>query len=514
MRRWFVLAAAILLVVESAETEAQEIRRVGRGEPRLDARIDEVIRSAEYRLLIRDTTVAATDTLRGPVVVTGARVILEGTLRGNLVAIDANVYLRPGARVVGDILNIAGGLYRSEQVAIEGSVDDYPLAPYHVEREGERITIVGDVDREVIDFDGLFGFTPPTANRVDGIKPRWGAALMLPALGRLQPSVYGWTAYATERQGFDEGLHGGLELRLRRNLNTLALGGERLTMTNDWWIRPDLRNTLSFLWNGKDYRNYYDARRVYADFSRDLVRGNHAARAFLRAQREDAATLLTGDPWVLLDPDSLRANPPVDDGVISSALLGASGEWAGATSVAEYSGALEWAARDALDGDFGFGAFALWGEWAMKALANHTLEFETRLQGPLPGTELLPRQRWGMLGGSGTLYTFDIGDFRGDRVVFFRTLYSIPLPERVALPFIGAPDLEFFHTAGMAWTHVQDRQFEQNIGLRVRYSVVHLRLVTNPADFADDFEWSVGLSWPSSRYPWQPARRNPLQRRP
>jgi len=54
----------------------------------------------------------------------------------------------------------------------------------------------------------------------------------------------------------------------------------------------------------------------------------------------------------------------------------------------------------------------------MKAIANHTLEIEANFRGPLPGTETLPLQRWTFVGGSGTLYTFDIAEFRGDRLAF------------------------------------------------------------------------------------------------
>ena len=305
-----VLLAAVVLAASATTVEAQQISRTGRGNPRLDARIDEVIRSGRYRLLSNDTTIAATDTVQGPVLVAGTRMIVEGTIIGDLVAIDANVYLRPQARITGKVLSIAGGLYRSEQVELQGGSEDHPLAPYHVDREDGRVIIVGNVERDVIDPDGLFGFTIPTANRVDGITPRWGATLNLPALGRIQPSVYGWVAYATQRDSLDKLLGGG-EFRLRRSLNSLTLGAERRTITNDWWIRSDLRNTLSFLWNGKNYRNYYDAKRLYAEFARDLSRDKHIARAFLLGLREDASSLFVDDPFVLFNPDSLRINPPI-----------------------------------------------------------------------------------------------------------------------------------------------------------------------------------------------------------
>jgi hypothetical protein len=257
------------------------------------------------------------------------------------------------------------------------------------------------------------------------------------------------------------------------------------------------------LWEGKDYRNYYDSQRQYALVGRELVRGSHEAVVTLRGQREDAATLLTGDPWALFPPDEFRFNPPIDDGVITSGILGLSGTWTGSTTAARYTGAIEVAAEGVAGGDFGFGAFTVWGEWAMQALANHTIEVETRFQGPLPGTDSLPRQRWGMLGGSGTLYTFGVGEFIGDRVVFVESKYIIPLPIR--LPILGSAHLDFMHAIGMAWNEHTSSGFEQNVGVRLQFPIVYLRAFVNPAD-TNDKKFSVGVTTPSKLYPWERRR--------
>jgi hypothetical protein len=487
------LLAAIL---GAGPVTAQQLRRIGRGTPRLDARVDAILRNPEYRILTRDTVVARDDTLQGPVLTLGNRLVIEGTVRGDLAIIDANVYARPGARIEGDVTNIGGGFYRSEQAVITGSVSDHPLAPYHVEKTEERITIVGDVEHRYF----RAALQPPQANRVDGFRPYLGAVFVTPGLGRFSFELQGWVAYGLEAES-EEALQGGGELRLRRGLNHLGVGVEKTTWTNDAWNRGDLDNTIVFLWHGRDYRNYYEAQRQYVVLARELVRGPHEAVLALRGQREDGASRLAGDPWVLLSPDSFRVNPAIDDGVITSAIVSLKGEWTGQHALAKYDGAIEVARQNVFDGQHDFQAFRAWGTWAMQALANHTLEFEGYFQGPL-GSDSLPRQRWSILGGSGTLNTFEIGEFLGDRLVYLESKYSIPLGPRLRVPLLGAPRLQFLHHIGMAWTFDESRSFQQNAGLRIQFPFVFARVITNPAD-TDDTEFSVGVTFPRSAYPWE-----------
>ena len=159
---------------------------------------------------------------------------------------------------------------------------------------------------------------------------------------------------------------------------------------------------------------------------------------------------------------------------------------------------------------YNFNMYIVAANYAMKAIANHTLEIEGNFRGPLPGTDELPQQRWTHVGGSGTLYTFDIGEFRGDRLVFVETEYTIPFSERLQLPFLGLPRLKLMHNIGMAWSNEVDRDLEQNIGARVQFSVAHVRYVMNPRN--SDAKWSVGVSFPSKMYPWEKAQKSPLKR--
>lgn len=477
--------------------EAQQIRRTGRGTARLDARLDGILANSDYRVLSRDTVIARTDTLVGPVLTLGNRLVIEGVVRGHLAIVDANVYARPTAHIMGDVTNIGGGFYRSEQATITGSLSDHPLAPYHVEKAEDRITIVGDVEHKYV----RPVLKPPQANRVEGFRPYVGVVLVTPPMGRVGLELQGWAAYGFEIGEWEDALQGGAELRVRRGLTHVGVGTEKTTWTNDAWIRGDLDNTVAFLWHGRDYRNYYQAQRQYIVLGRELVRGPHDAVLSLRGQREDARSQLRGDPWVLLSPDSFRINPAIDEGVISSAILNLRGEWTGLKAQAEYDVGLEVGRPDVFDGQHDFRAFRVWAEWAMQALANHTLELEGYFQGPL-GTDSLPRQRWSMLGGSGTLYTFEIGEFFGDRVAYVESKYSIPLWPALRVPVLGLPRLQLLHHIGMAWTFNEDRAFQQNVGVRLQFPFLYARVVTDPSDL-NDAEFAVGVTFPRGAYPWE-----------
>ena len=497
-----VILAAVLLGTGSAA--GQVVERTGRGDPRLDERIDRII-DANYRILTRDTLIRRGESLQGPVFAAGIRLMVEGRVVGEIAGVDANIYIRPTARVEGDVLNIAGGLYKSEQATITGGITDEPLAPYHIEQHADTIIIVGDVDQHWFRLEGFKGALIPTANRVDGITPRVGLAIVPTPAGRVEPEIGFWAGYAFERDGFENSLQGGIEARLKRGLTTLFVGAERSTYTQDAWIRSDALNTLSFLYKGKDYRNYYDADRYYGGVRRRLARGTHIADASIRLQRENATSVREGDPWVLLAPDSLRINPGIDDGILTSGIVSVAGEWEGLRNAAEYDASVELAASTLLDGEFDFAGFYVHGEYALQGIANHTLEFEGRFQGPLPGSDPLPRQRWGIIGGSGTLYTFEVGEFRGPNVAFFGSEYSIPMPARTAVPFLGAPRISVLHNMGMAWTDGSSRDWEQNVGMRVRFAFVNLRAVIDPRN-PEKVKFSAGLTTPKKARPWEKKR--------
>jgi hypothetical protein len=96
------------------------------------------------------------------------------------------------------------------------------------------------------------------------------------------------------------------------------------------------------------------------------------------------------------------------------------------------------------------------------------------------GGDAAPRQRWGILGGAGTLPTRDIGELRGDHLLFVESSYAIPIP-RVDLPYIGQPSVELAHAAGTAWV-TGDRmpQWVQNVGGGVRFPFFRAIVMVEP----------------------------------
>jgi hypothetical protein len=501
--KYLVLA---LLLGSAATASAQRVHVRGYGEADLDAVLRSTI-NHPHQLIVRDMTISRGDTVRGDFLVVRARLVVEGTIIGNVVGVDANMYFRPGAVVTGTVTNVAGGFYPSE-LARFGGTEDRPLAPYNVRTENGDFVIEGTNRRPAIKLGGMFGVQNPEYNRVDGLRAEFGPTLLLPPFGGVEPFISGSVGYATERE--DVILRAGIGAK--RGRSTLQFGWEdNVTETNDRWIRSDLKNSLSFIWNGKDYRNYYEAQRWFGEFNRTLEKGRRTTRYWIRGQREDASPLIEGDPFIVLKPDSIRENPLIPASTITSLIFGGESEWTGLSSTWRANGWIESAGSDLVDSDHSFNMYGVDALYAMKAIANHTLEIEGSFRGPLPGTEDLPQQRWTHVGGSGTLYTFDIGQFRGDRLAFLETEYTIPFSEKLQLPFLGLPRLKLMHNIGMAWSRAtEDRDFEQNIGARIQFSVAHVRFVMDPR--SGEQKWSVGVSFPSKTYPWEKATQSPLPR--
>ncbi|MGQ0562551.1 MAG: hypothetical protein ACT443_11835 [Gemmatimonadota bacterium] len=498
MRSRSTLPVVLLLLIFALPLAAQTVRARGYGEAELDA----IVRAAlnpRTLVIVRDTLIGAGDTISRDVLVLKSRFILEGTVRGAVTGVEANIYVRPRARITGQLTNIAGGYYPSELARVRVA-EDRPLAPYRVRRDGGNYIIEGTIERPAL--RRLGGIQKPEYNRVDGLRVELGPEILLPPFAGVEPSISGSIGYATER----EETLGRVELGLRRARSTLTFGWEDdLTRTNDDWIRSQLKNSLSVIWNGKDYRNYYETDRTFLEFRRVLERGRRTTQYWIRAQNELVHPLAAHNPFIIWDPDSIRPNPLVPVSRVTSAFIGAESEWEGQTAVWNLAASLEFAGK-VMGADDAFNAYTAYALYATQAIADHTLEIETNFRGPLPGTETLPQQRWTFVGGSGTLYTFDIGQFRGDRLAFIETEYTIPFARRFALPMLGPPKLKLMHNIGMAWTHDERRAFEQNVGLRLQFALAYVRYIVNPEN--GDSKFSANVSFPSKAYPWERSNRS------
>jgi hypothetical protein len=475
--------------------KAQRVEIAGRGNLVTDTIIERAVHSGQYTLVDADTVLPAADTLHGPILIAATTIKLENVIIGDVLIVDANVFMRPGSRITGDVINIAGALFRANTATIDGRVTEYKEVAYRAERTATGVKITAIRTSSLLDYDGLAGFHVPEYDRVGGLTVRFGAGYLLPRIGTSEPDVHAWIGYQTARKR----ALGGAEIAVRSGGLRVAAAAERDVVTNDAWARGRT-NGISYLTRGHDYRDYYavDRFRFGPTFSRSGEGSN--LDLTVEARVEDAHSLPSLDPYNFRG-NVPRPNPTIDDGRISSLVLRAQARWSRATFVSRVDAGVEKAGR-VLGGDFSFASFDVGGDWAMLALSNHTFRIRWRLRGPLPGTDSLPRQRWNVLGGRATLYSLDEAELRGDRLVFVNTEYSVPLPRFTTIPILGRPALEGIHRVGRTWTQGGESRLIQNLGIRLRSRFAYIMYVVDPADSGSG-RFLTGLSF-LRRYPWSP----------
>jgi hypothetical protein len=484
---WLVAAAAL---APADAARAQQVRLAGRGDAAVDRRLAQLLALPDLVLVRADTVVGAADTIPGSVLVLGARFTLEGHVAGHVVGVRSDLFLRPTATTGRDVVNLAGGLYRSELAAVGGATLDLPLARYRLEHAPGSVVIIGDSDRSRLALDGAFGLRLPTYDRVSGLRLAWGASVLLSDPGSRDPlRLHGQIGYATHRGD----LEGGLDLHVPIGATRLELGAHRTTRTNEEWIRSDFLNSLHYLWRGTDFRDYYDARTVYAEASRQLDAGRFRLRPALRLETEDAASLTAGRPWSIWGRRRVpRPNPPVDEIRLSSAAASLALDWSGSFAAASALAEVEAAGR-VLGGERAFGRGRLYGNTTLDAVGDHRLDVEWHAGAPLWGARL-PAQRWSYVGGFGNLQTIPLGLQRGEYQLYLASTYWIPLPAVGQLPLLGSPELGLLHGVGGAWNRDDpDRRLTQNVGAQLRMSVLLVRYVIDPSTRDDDFDFILVL---------------------
>jgi hypothetical protein len=489
----FGLLCAVLAAPRPAE--AQRVEITGRGPLVTDTILQRIVRSGAYTLVDADTVLPPADTLHGPILFAATTIKLENVVIGDVLIVDANVFMRPGSRITGDVINISGALFRANTATIDGRVTEYKEVAYRAERTATGIRITATRTSSLLDYDGLAGLHAPEYDRVAGLTVRFGARYLLPRIGRGEPDVHAWVGYQSARKRF----LGGAELGIRSGAVRVAAAAERDVVTNDAWARGRT-NGVSYLSRGHDYRDYYavDRFRFGPTFTRNADNTNLGLT--VEARVENAHSLPSLNPFHF-SGDTARFNPPIDDGRITSLVARVEGRWSRRTFVSRIDAGVEKAAT-VLGGDFSFARFDLGGDWAMQALANHTFRVRWRLRGPLPGTDSLPRQRWNVLGGRATLFTLDEGELRGDRLVFVGSEYSVPLPRSTTIPILGRPSLEAVHRVGRTWTMDGESRLIQNIGLRLRTRFAYAMYIRDPGDSGSGL-LVTGISW-ARRFPWTP----------
>lgn len=446
----------------------------------LDTRLADFLARGDSRVWARDTVVSSSGSVTGDLLVLEAQVRIAGSVDGDIYVVDGDLFLRPGAHVTGDIVVLSGGYHGSGLATVDGEVlwrpaDRYTVLPV---AGGFEIYPVEEVP-EAVELHGLHGFKAPTYQRVDAVTVAWGVTF--------RAATWAWRP-TLEFVGRYRSGQGEVEGTIRQfwypGPVSFGVEAERVTRTNERWIRAPVSNSLSYLFLGDDFRDYYGS-----DRAAFVLRGNEGSlwTPSFRVEWEDAWSRYAGDPFTLFGSSTVRENPPIDDGQDWSASLsveidrstGESGRLAGS--------ALLQVADSSVAGDFSYLLGELTARWKTPGFGTHEVDIFALARGDLAGT--LPRQRWSGFGGRATLPTFDVMEFRGPRVVYGHVGYAVPI-EALRAGGLGAPGVFGRVGTGAAWQEGQSVDWVVNLVAGLRFWVMEGGVAWDP-DSGDAMGYAI-----------------------
>lgn len=486
-------AMAMCLASEPAATQDTQptvvLRTQGRG------RQGEILRDViarPYDVVMVDSVVhlPRDSTIPRSVLILGGDATVASVIQGDIIVVDGDLFLHPGADITGRAVAIGGGVYPSSLARVAGGMESFRDVTYDVRRESDgRVMLdwreISPVPIETVTFPLVFGLRIPTYTRVDGLGLPWGPRFALDT-GRI--TIDPVVTYRSDLGEIDPSLTAHLDIG---RLTTLEIRAARGTFTNDAWIQSDIANLISALLAGRDYRNYWRADRGEALVQRRWERGATLVALEGGGRVERAWSVNAGGPWSMfgrndVEDGMLRPNPSVRHGRIASALAGARFDWE-RQQVALTSRLLTEIVIDAPD-DRRFTQATLDARVDFPTFRNHTFSLEAHAVHTFGDSA--PPQRFAYLGGGGTLPTFDLLEFGGDRLMFLESRYSIPI-ERIQIPIAGSPVIILRHMIGMAGIDSL-APFEQNLGVRLRVGPLKVDWTIEPV--SRDSKTSVGLS--------------------
>ncbi len=488
--------ATLAAVVFSSAAAAQDSLRIRTPGPTVPEQIVEqtlahrhIVRHEQYNTrLFRDSVFDTT------VLVLNSDATVASTVHGDVVVINGDLYLQPGAKIDGRAVAIGGGVYDSQQATVGGEKLSFRDVHFDTARTTSGVDLVYRLPPPPEDtiptfkLPGLFGFRVPAYDRVDGLSLPWGPRI---SLGETRLVIDPTLTYRSNIGAYD--IAATARAEIADGWSATAFGG-RTTLSNDRWIQSDLANTISTLGAGSDYRNYWRSTRFEALLARQWEFSEGDLQLSAGGRTEDDWSVRSGGAWSLFNrKDSLhvkRPNPPVERGNLSSALFGARGSWQ-REHVAFNAGADVEVVLDAPSSER-FTQTTLFARVAFPTfvtkLGTQSFVFHTHMV--LTVGDTAPPQRFAYLGGGGTLPTFDLLSRGGDQLVFLEGLYNFPI-QTLHVPFLGTPIITVREMLGGTGVGSFGR-FDSNIGARLTVGFLSGELFINPDN--GDKAFGFGLS--------------------
>lgn len=490
---WTLILTAGIAVAPLAAQTRIVLRDPGPGDP---GRIVRAALSAPHIVMPpgTDTAIIQRDSVyTQTVLVLDRHTVVEGIVNGDVIVVDGDLVLHPGARISGRAIAIGGGVYNSTLASVAGGRtafrdETFDVAPidggYALDY---RALVARTVQRFSLPF--LFGVRLPTYDRVNGVSLPFGPLISLDT-GDIE--IEPIATYRSHIGKLDGALRASAQRGRRNRFDGYAGRG---TFSNDKWINGDLLNSVTSLFSGTDTRNYYRADRGEVTAHRLWESTTGQVEPFLGARMERAwsvgsPTIPDGSPWSLFGRDDdermRRPNPAVTGGTITSILGGVRADWQVGGLDARTMLGVEGAVN--APGDGRFVQATLDGRLTFPTF--HIQSFQIEAHAVLTTGDETPSQRYAYLGGPGTISTLDPLEQGGDQLIFVDSRYFIPFT-RPRLPLLGAPVFTIRHVIGAAGVGGLP-DFEQNISLRLSLAIVRVEVSVDPA--RGDVKTGVALS--------------------
>jgi len=271
--------------------------------------------------------VAAGREITGDVAVLNGPVVVSGHITGTLVAINADVRLKAGARIGDDVMIVGGVLTREDSVTIGGEVrTQAELLRYTL--DGDRLVPEEDrtsdwrprMDRPGKErgesYTDLFFVAARTYNRVEGLPVLVGPRFRRPTnWGRIEVAAMGVVRTAGPVK-WDRGTLGhdaNFDLRLGVR-NGLVLGGRAFDVIApvESWQLSDTEAGLATVFLHRDMRDHYGRHGWEASLGGRL--GEEASLSFVAGSEQWRAVEARRPFTFTRDSERWRVNAPMDVG--------------------------------------------------------------------------------------------------------------------------------------------------------------------------------------------------------
>src|SRR5688572_2563410 len=172
--RWCVVAVVLGLAgdaVAAQESPGVVLRTPGRGRPGV---ILQEVLARPFSLVVPDSVVhlPRDSTIDRTVLILGGDATVASIVHGDVIVVDGDLFLHPGAAIDGRAVAIGGGVYPSSLATVGLGTESFRDVTYTIARSTDgRFTldhrVVSPRPDETLTFPIVFGFRLPTYTRVD-----------------------------------------------------------------------------------------------------------------------------------------------------------------------------------------------------------------------------------------------------------------------------------------------------------------------------------------------------------